>query len=192
MLTLDLQCPVVWKSSHASGGSSILASPTPLSKQAPLLSDNLQDSTNACYDYDEEWLQRRYCETLWLGEDHSPLVGFLHHLRRFERRRRCDSPLQLITLLANLLKSRQQIRKRFTSATSAGFGEGSLERVISALCRKEDGDQLVVDVKERQVVQIALESGPGYLVREELRKSDMEEKVGKMTKLWMQAMESRE
>lgn len=193
MLTLDLQCPVAWKSVQANSSSSILASTTSLAKQPSLISDNVHYSANShCADYDEEWLQRRYSETLWLGEDHSPLVGFLQHLRRFERRRQSYSPLQVIDSLADLLKSRQEIRKRFTAATSAAFGENALEKIIQVLCRRWKGNEQVDNLIEKRVVQIALESGPGLLVGVELRDSVKAERAGKMTRLWLQAMESRE
>lgn len=173
MLQLDSTCPVPWKSAQTSGE----AQQGRCGEEGP--------------GNDEQWLHMRYHETLWLGEEHSPLLAFLQHLRRFERRR-CragDGPTAICDALAQLLRSRQRIRKRFASvARATDTASGSVDAVLQVL----SGDGIEA-CGEEGVMQMALASGPGTLVSAEIRSSrDRGTGSGRMAKLWVKAMESRE
>jgi hypothetical protein len=191
LTTLDLACPIAWKS--AAHASTSYSSPTPASKRVPLAHANQDDQSDEAHHIsdDETWLRRRYYDTLWLGEDHSPLIGFLQHLSRYENktRRRSVASHQLMHSMAQLLKSRQQIRKRFTAAATALRGEGLIDEMIEGICEDEGGAD---DGSEREVIKIALESGPGSLVGAELRRTGDKRGDTRLAKAWLKAMESRE
>jgi hypothetical protein len=214
---LDLACPIPWRSTQTSLPlhHSTSASPTPKSNGASALQSSPSSSvwTSAAAatnnpicgiktdldqsQIDQRWLQHRYHETLWLGEQHSPLTAFLQHLVHFERRKgKSTTPLDLLSTLSPLLRSRQYIRKRFVQATKAAtdlaLGETTFihrsEALLFALSSDAQGEECNV---ERKVLQSALESGPGSLVSAELNYTATKG-VGKVTKLWLRAMESRE
>lgn len=223
MLALDLACPIQWKRAQdcASKHGAAAGSPTPKRQPALDASKTAIDSAdlgrthdidddNGDGDHDEsrldqEWLQRRYHEVLWLGEEHSPLIAFLQHLRRFEKRRQVWPPEQLIAIMSRLLQTRQHIRKRFAAAAlsiSGGGGGGGgtgpssgemkdfLDAMVDAIVKLASDDQGHI---QRQVLIISLESGPGALVRAELgRSAATRTGLGKLTRHWLQAMECRE
>jgi hypothetical protein len=198
LTTLDFACPIAWKSAGQPSGSSVttidFSSPISVSKRASLFSNARQGQEDKAGHFDDDdWLHRRYLETLWLGEDHSPLIGFLQHLRRFERKARqyAERQSQVMPSFAKLLRSRQNIRRRFAAASS-GLSDGdAMQQMIEGL-RKADDEEEERNMVEKEIMKMALDSGPGSLINAELRR--LEDKAGdaKITKSWLRAIESRE
>jgi hypothetical protein len=215
MLTLDLACPIPWRSTQASSSHVPIAtgSPTPrgsvsIALDRELDSNDVQDSDDRSdrekggnMQVKEDWLYMRYHEALWLGEEHSPLLGFLQHLRRFQRclshqQQPPPSAMQTISTVALLLQDRQTIRKRFQcavtssrAATATTKGECAVTPLVESISRNVGAAQ---EATLKRVVRMALESGPGALVRSEWQKRSGTAGMGEMTKMWLQAIECRE
>lgn len=147
--------------------------------------------TDLATDTLSSWLSRRYAETLWLGEHHSPLVGFLKHVAHLESR--SSSPFAAMQDLRTLLRTRAQIRQRFSDGTDDGAaGYASRHKLLAILdgATLDDGGSTQEAIEEH-VIRSALSAGPANVVTNECR-SSKQNALGRLGRLWNSAIETRE
>lgn len=162
MAVLDLDCPVPWPGDPRHVES--------------------EDRVEGLYEEDQDraWLQRRYAETLWLGEQHSPLSALLQHMAHLIDRK---GPSESYGILVGHLKVRSAVKRRYHEELS------STGVLLDALQSRTDEDV------EKGVIRHALSSGPAVAVAKELRMDGSPSSSStqvKWTKRWLDAIEARE
>lgn len=194
---LDLSCPLPWPKSEKCIASTsytpfhsspIARRPAGCEKDA-LAPERLQDSSTDVKSHSlvsdaTAWIQDRYNETLWLGEHHSSLSSFLSHFAHLQNT--LDSAQQTAEALRPLIRSRAQIRQRFSGINDEGLSGWSDKNKLVACIEENDRD-----TTERSVVSKALKSGAAKIVAKELQESK-KEGIGSFGKLWIDAIETRE
>lgn len=225
-LPLDLDCPIPWRQNGSAGtsmpqlhraGSPVGKSPRPAlsgsavsispmtggassaqSLQPSLLSPVRKAEVPSQDSSPQTWIQRRYYETLWLGEHHSSLDSFLQSVAHMLHG--AQSPSKTAAELKKLLRTRHDMRARFSIDT--GLASRQRFRKLLALNNEacnfgidERQDQLrCISSTERPVVQLALSSGPAALVAAEVLRADSAsaDHLGSLGMLWISAIETRE
>lgn len=210
---LDLRCPIPWRNDAAISREDHLSELSPellaSSKGFPGSPTHSRGdivalgpySTRNCYGsqdisasqdipapqdvserFVQTWLFRRYIETLWLGEYHSPLLGFLHHTEDIKQQ--IDTEC-ILSALKTLVRSRAHIRCRFRQ----GEGLSSRAYLLSVLKGREDQR---VDSLESTCIRHALSSGPAAVVYADLCSKSADSPLGRISEIWLDAIETRE
>lgn len=204
MTRLDLSCPLPWpknegclaSTSYTHHQSSPIASRLFGSEDhnvSSLIPETVQITTNngegSSVPKYTTWIQDRYNETLWLGEHHSPLSSFLSHFIHLQNT--IGSAQKIAEALRPLIRSRAQIRKRFSGTIDGSGGWSDKAKLVACIDGKGSIDDNDKDESERLVVRNALKSGSAKVVTKELQESKRQG-IGSFGKLWIDAIETRE